>query len=265
MGSMHRIRVVAIGSEADMVRLNRTLLLNGGWLREPEDRPPYTLAELYAQVRQRAEWETGDSFLYAMLSGTPFGEAEPGARYDLIRADEDLWAACFTYDSAERFQGEDWLRLHNRCDRLPMFALHADADFAGDKGEIIFTNGMMREGWARMAEGWLWLTDQYEAGLSPEEAVRRLERLEKAMAREDWDQSVPELLESCMENLRSVEAAGNVTAAMLEECLARQDYALFLERQAALADTLLWDTARNARYLAVLRQDLDAWRAAHGS
>lgn len=265
MGSLHRIRVVAVGSEADMIRLNRTLLLHGGWLREPEDRPPYTLEELFAQVRQRAEWETGDSFLYAMLADAPYGEAEPGARYDLARVDEDLWAACFAYDSAARFQGEDWLQLHNRCDQVPMFALQADQDFAGDKGEIIFTNGTMRERWERMAEGWLWLIDQYEAGLSPEEAVRRLERLERAMAREDWDQSIPELLESCMENLRRMEQAGRVTAGAMDDCLARRDYLGCLERQAALADTFLWDVARNARNLAVLRQDLDAWNAAHGS
>lgn len=267
MGSLHRIRVVAVGSEADMLRLNRTLLANGGWLHDPEDRPPYTLEELYAQVRQRAGWESGgsDAFLYSMVADTPYGEAEPGARYDMLQVDGDLWAACFTYDSGARFQGEDWLQLHLRCDRLPLFVLHADQSFAGDKGYVMLTNGALRENWDRMAEGWLWLIDQYEEGLSPEEAVRRLEEVQRAMAREDWDQSVPELLESCMANLRAIEAEGAVTAQRLAERLERQDYAGCFELQAALADALLWDTARNARHLAVLRQDLDAWQQAHGS
>lgn len=43
MPVVHRVRLVAVGDESDMITLNRVMLENGGLLEEPEDRPPYTL------------------------------------------------------------------------------------------------------------------------------------------------------------------------------------------------------------------------------
>ena len=54
MATLHRTRLVAIGCEEDMQRLCRVLLENVDRYEEPEDRQPYTLEELYAQVRKCA-------------------------------------------------------------------------------------------------------------------------------------------------------------------------------------------------------------------
>ena len=44
MGKLHRARVVAVGSQQDMLRMVRAMLDNGDWLHEEEEyTPPETL------------------------------------------------------------------------------------------------------------------------------------------------------------------------------------------------------------------------------
>lgn len=264
MASIHSIRVAAVGNEADMIRLNRVLLSNGGWLNDPDDRPPYSLQELYEQVHEHALWESGNTgtFLYDMLTELPYGQAEGGARYEINRVDADLYVALFIYRSADHFQAEDWLRLHERCDRLPMFVLQAEQNFGGDKGGLVITNGQEQEDWSRMAESWLWLTDGYEAGLSPEEAVQRLREVAASMAREEWEQTIPELLQNCMDNLHAVEEHSHVTGEQLAQCLEVRDFNGLFALQSALADAYLWDVDRSVKYQAILQGCLEAWNKA---
>ena len=264
MGTLHKIRVAAVGNEADMLRLNRALLDNGGWLHEPKDRPPYKVQELFEQVQEHARWESGDTFLYSMIGIPTFGKAESGARCEQMQVANDLWVTVFSYSSTEPFQPGDWMRLHLQCDRLPLFVLQADERFSGDKGELIFSNGQMHEDWSRMAESWLWLVDEYEAGLTPEETVTRLKKVQRFLEQEDWAQSVTELLQSCMDNLREIALRGQVTDDMLNACLEHQDYEGFFALESAVADACLWDAPREKKYSAILSECMRAWCEAEG-
>ena len=267
MSVLHRIRVAAVGSKTDMIRLNRVLLTNLKVLEEPDDRPPFTLRELKEQVEAEVQWQTGDGsgFLYEMIGRRHYGEALDGSRYELIQMDRDLWTALFTYESGFRLQTDDWLQLHLQCEKLPMFILHATNDFSLDKGYVCISNGEVREEWDRMAETWLWLVEEYCTGMDPESAVRHLERLEKVMVREDWNQTVEQLLESCEENLQEVMRARDLIDtdkyAQAEEA---GDWVRLYEMQKLLADAQLWDIRRSTIYLACLKQDREAWQEAHG-
>lgn len=51
MGKLHRARVVAVGSQQDMLRMVRAMLDNGDWLHEEEEyAPPETLQRRLEQV-----------------------------------------------------------------------------------------------------------------------------------------------------------------------------------------------------------------------
>ena len=143
MATMHRARVVAIGEEKDMLQLCRVMLHNCGE-EEPEEGPPLKLEELLAQIQRRAQEEGGPGcgFYYGMVSPLHYGQAEADTcRMRLRQEPCGLWTATFAYDSDEAFQQEDWLRLHNACDRLPMLALRASWDFARAKGMLIYSGG----------------------------------------------------------------------------------------------------------------------------
>jgi len=262
MATLYRARVCAVGDAEDMLRLNRALLKNRDWLEEPEDRPPMKLEALVEQVRRHAQWEGDDhdEFLYEMIAPVPYGEANAGScRYTLRQEPCGLWTACFAYESDTAFQGEDWLALHKRCDRIPMMAMRAAWDFARDKGLMIFTGGHIQEDWSLMAEAWLWLIQQYECGYPPEEAIRRLEKLGETMEREDCDLSVAELLRSCMDNLRRLGDVGDITPEALEGAKARRDFEALFDMQMRVAASALWETEHNARWIACLEATLQAW------
>jgi len=116
--------------------------------------------------------------------------------------------------------------------------------------------------WSRMAESWFWLIDEYEAGLPPEETLARLKQIQQAMAREDWAQSVGDLLQSCMDNLREVTLRSQVSSDMLNDCLKNQDFEGFFALESAAADAFLWDAAREKKYSAILAECLRVWREA---
>jgi len=86
MPNLHRARVVAIGTEADMLRLNRALLNNMDALEDIEDGPAPTLEDIYQQVRKTAQYEGAQdsTFLYDMIVPSPYGDAEDeSCRYTL--------------------------------------------------------------------------------------------------------------------------------------------------------------------------------------
>ena len=199
MGKLHRARVVAVGSQQDMLRMVRAMLDNGDWLHEEEEyAPPETLQRRLEQVARHARWEGGEfcGFLAEMISPNPYGELIPErSRFHVAEHPCGLWTALFAMDSEDAFQPEDWLKLHERSGRMPFFAIHADEDFALDKGGVIFTGGAYHEDWNLMGEIWLWLQRQYYAGRSPEEITQALKRLDTVLARE-WDQDARTLCDS---------------------------------------------------------------------
>lgn len=265
MPTLYRARVTAVGDEADMIRLCRALLRSCDWLQEPDDRPPYTLNELREQVRERARQECGGSceFYYGMVAPRVFGQAQDDTcRLTLRQKDCGLWTATFAYDSDEPFQPEDWLKLHRACDRLPMLALRACEDYARDKGMVIYSGGMMRESWERMDQCWLYLMAQYECGYPPEEAVRQLAKLEKILTLEDSETTVAALLRGCADHLRAVAERTSDPALLTEEmarCRESRDYEGLFALQCHVAETDLWETEHNARFLACLEAVEEAW------
>lgn len=265
MPNLHRARVVAIGTEADMIRLNRALLNNLDALEEPEDSPAPTLEELYHQVQHTAQYEGSQdsTFLYSMIAANPFGDAEDeSCRYIMRKEPCGLYTACFAYEGETAFQAEDWLALHMQCGRLPMLALRASWDFALDKGMVIISGGHIHDNWDRMAESWLWLLHQYEFGYPPEEAVARLKKLEATLEREDFDMSIAELLESCVENLEYLGNTSDITHESLLDARDQKDFALLFEMIARIGETALWETEHNARWIACLEAVQEAWQEA---
>lgn len=272
MAKLYRARVAAVGTEADMLRLNRALLDNLDIIDEEdedEDAPaPRTLQETFEQLREYARCEGGqdDEFLYGMVTTMPYGDADEGScRYTLQQHPCGLWTACFAYESSSTpFQSEDWQRLHLKCDRIPMLALRAGWDFGQDKGMLLITGGRVHDDWDRMAECWLWLMQHYEFGYPPEEAVERLRRLEETLEREDFDMSVEELLDSCIENLRQLADVEDITPEALQQAWRGRAFAELFTMMARICETALWETQHNDRWIACLEAVRDAWLEAQG-
>lgn len=270
MATLHRVRVVAVGSEKDMGRLCRVLLTNCDWLPPEDERPEFTVSELKDLIEDyiKVNGTPFDTFSYEMIAPMRFGDAEPGTCRLTIREENcGLWTACFSYDSQSVFQIHEWLDLHERCGRMLMVAQRASWDFGLDKGEIILTGGETLDDWNGMNECWLWLIPQYECGYPPEEAVKRLEKLSMTMEREECDMSISELLRSCMDNLNAiameVEDPEAVKASM-RACVERRDFAGLLEMQHMVAESVLWETEHNAKWLACLETVLNAWKEYSG-
>lgn len=261
MARLHRARVTAVGSEQDMLRMAHVMLENGDWLSEEEDGPVPTLEALLALVTRRSHWENGEScgFLDRMIAPRPFAQFVPDScRMEVQRQACGLWTATFAFDSWDDFQSEDWLQFHLRCDRMPMFALHAGEEFAMEKGGVVFTGGAYHEEWGLMAETWLWLFHQYFAGTPTEEMPQTLKRFNALLARE-WDQDAHTLLRSCLTYLQQVAAAkARVTAEALQEAKEQQNFAELFNMQRTIADGELWETEHIAMWAACLKNGLQA-------
>ena len=265
MSNLYRVRVAAVGGEEAMSSLLRVMLRNIEALDEPDDRPPFSLKELHAALLQHAAWELGEgeTFDYATVAPHPFGEAEPEARFELLTLPGGLLAASFAYESADRFQPEDWLSLHRASGRVPMFAIYAGDTFDMDKGGMVFSAGQAMEDWNRMAEVWFWLRKGFEIGRTPEEIPDKLAKIADTLEREMWDQSVGELLTSCAALLDYAEAGRNVTPAMIREAAEARDFGRVFALTAQAADSVLFDAQHAALYRACLKQDIDRWRQVH--
>ena len=265
MAMRHCARVCAVGTEADMRLMCQVMLDNIDYWEEPVDRPPYTLKELQEQLHHavRENGPETDGFLYEMISPKRYGSAETGTLR--LRIDQDgcgLWYACFAYESTSPFQTRERMDLHKRCDRLLMVALRASEDLGGENGEVIFTGGETLDNWDSMVECWMWLMEQYECGYPPEEAVRRLDRLQATLEAEEYDMSVDELLLSCERNLSAIELDDEDSAGLkqgIEMAVSRRDYSRLLEYCHAVAEAALWETEHNAKWLACISTIREAW------
>ncbi len=263
---LHRARVAAIGSEEDMLAICRTMLANCDWLEMPEDRPPYSLPELLEQVHQHAEELGGaeSEFYYGMVARYTYGDAiNQTCRLQIALQPSGLWTACFHYDSETPFQSEDWLYLHEHSRRVPMLAIHACEDFGADKGMTVFTGGQVMDEWSHMAEIWLWLMEQYEIGNPPEEAVQHLRKLAEIMKKNDFDMTVPELLQACIDHLHDIDAhtkQPEQLRLLMDECAAKHDYQGLFVVQCQVAETVLWDAVHNHLWLANLESILAEWQ-----
>ncbi len=265
MAMLHRARVCAIGSEADIRRLFTQMLDNYGYWDPDEERPRHSLQELLALVEQVSAEDggAGDTFLYGMISVSPYGDAIPTTcRLTLQQGPGGLWLAVFAYDSDHRFQSHDWRDLHRRCGNVLMLAQRASEDFALEKGEVLFAGDQVQEIWDHMEECWLWLIQEYGAGSPTEDALEQMELLEQVMREEEYDTDIPTLLAGCVENLESI-AADNADpealGAALRDAMGARDFPRVLNILCTLAEAALWETQHNARWLACLNALREAW------
>ena len=265
MANLHRARVCMVGSEQDMETLCRVLLSNYCEATDEEEILPQGVPELQERIRAiaRRDGAEFDTFLYHMISDVRFGSAEQGTlRLEIRQQPCGLWTACFAYDSQSPFQVHEWLNLHKQCGRILTVIQRASWDFGAEKGELILTGGQTLDNWDGMGECWMWLIHQYEYGYPPEEAVERLQKLEATLLREDFDMTVEELLLSCEENLQAVALVVQDPEEVrreLENARAANDFPALADAQHAVAESVLWDTERNARWLATLREVRDLW------
>lgn len=253
MGNLYHARVAAVGNEGDMRRLCQAMLRNAGW----DDDMPASLDALTAAIRRHAAEEAGPDcgFLYEMIARRAYGDAEEDACRFAIRRDPcGLWVALFAYESATPFQPEDWLRLHVQCDRLPMLALRACDDFDRDKGLMVFSGGYVQEEWSHMEECWLWLVTRYGES-DPEEALRRLTRLQRLLEDEEDDLTVPALLARCGRFLQSLHdrADADAVQAQLTQAVQNRDYQTLFGLHCLIAQAALWEADQAPRWLACLK------------
>ena len=267
MATLNRARVCTIGSQEDMVRLCRLLLDHCQWFdEEDDDHPDLSLEQLIALIGKHARLEGGDesTFCYPMVTAHPYGDAVASTcRMTIRRHPTGLYLALFSYDSETPFQYEDWLHLHRQCGGLLMAAMYADWDFGLEKGMKIFVGGKAHDEWSRMAEVWMWLIAEYEVGYPPEESVERLRKLRRTFEREEFDMTVAETLQACIDNLTEL---GDMTAdpdAMAEEisrCREEKDFDALTDLYLLTASSVLWETAHNALWIANLKAAMARWQ-----
>lgn len=250
MARTYRARVAAVGSEADMALLCRAMLENARY----EEEPPRHLDGLTEAIRRLAAEEGGPDcgFLYEMITRRTHGSAEEDTcRFTVRQEPSGLWTALFCYDSQTPFQPEDWLRLHARCNRLPMLILRACEDFDREKGLLALTGGRVQEEWSRMEECWLWLMTRYGEART-EETGRQLMRLSRLMEDEEYELSVHELLTRCgrfLTRLRERTADAELLRAQLTDAANARDYQTLFSLQCLIAEAALWEAEQADRWL----------------
>lgn len=267
----NRARVCTLGTQADMIRLCRTLLDNCQWFDEPEDNTPdLTLEQLQAIIAKHARAEGGEqsTFCYEMVDERTYGDAiNATCRLSIRQHPTGLYLALFTYDSDTPFQPEDWAHLHLKLRMLPMLALYANDDFTLENGMKLIVGGRIGDDWGAMGAAWLYLIGQYEEGYPPEEAVLRLRKLRATIEREDLDQDIADLLEGCISRLGDLECETHDTEALvrlMQESRAAKDYESLMNLYLLLIEAELWDIPRYDRHMACLQSINTAWRAAEG-
>ena len=266
MSTNYRARVCAVGTEADIRRLLAVLLDNYGALESDDDRPLPAASSLADEIRRiaAADGGEGDTFLYEMVAYKRYGEALPSTcRLSVRPAGQHLWTALFCYQSEYAFQVHDWLELHKRSGRVPMLALRAADDLTLDKGGVAFLGGSVSESWDAMLETWLWLIKEYYSGRPTEEAVASLERVERLLRDEEYDQNVADLLASCEMNLQAVLPEPEVWDAKLAEAQEKQNFGEAAVLRLRWAEAALWETEHIAKWQACLSALRDAWSQAH--
>ena len=74
--------------------------------------------------------------------------------------------------------------------------------------------------------------------------------------------SVEELLDSCIENLQQLGDTEDITPEALQQLWRNREFAELFTMMARVAETALWETEHNARWIACLEAVRDAWLAA---
>lgn len=266
MAELHRARACMVGGEDDMYAVLRAMLRACGEWNDDEEAPPMKMEDMLRAIRRVSKLENGDEdgFVYEMVCPAPYGSAEGSTtRFEVTQHPCGLWTALFCWDSYQPFQPEDWLSLHRRSGRVPVVALYASHAFALEKGAALLSNEQMLDSWDTMNELWLWLIARYECGYPPEEAVARLKKLQVTMEQEGCEVTVEELLESCEDNLRelgrAVEDQAQLAAA-LEEAARAGNWREYLACEIHVAESALWETEHNQKWLAQLEAVRAAWR-----
>mgnify|MGYP006873013361 CR=1 FL=1 len=247
-----------------MKNMLHRMLFNSAYFEEKEI--PGTLQGLEERVRERARQDgaSGDSFLYEMIAQRRYADAEMGTqRMEIKKQVADLYTACFSYDSLQDFQVHDWLELNSHIGFPLMVVLRAAEDFTLEKGEVVICEGQVQDNWDHMSECWMWLMEQYECGMPPEEAVSRLKRLEKVLRDEEYDTDVRDLLESCLSHLHALSLAmqdrGELETA-LSNSLASGNFLRRVELEYMICEAVLWETQHLPKWEASLLAVMDAWK-----
>ncbi|MBQ9324340.1 MAG: hypothetical protein IJ246_01070 [Clostridia bacterium] len=267
MSMVHRARVCIIGSEEIMIRMCKRLLLNCAYFDEFD--VPETLDMLKEQVltHAREDGASGDTFLYEMIAPRRYADALPGScRMEIVQQMEGLYTACFAYDSSQDFQVHDWLDLHTHIGQPMCVILRASEDFTLEKGEILLQAGHAQDNWDRMCECWLYLMQQYECGLPPEEGMEALRALGQTMEEEEYDMDIPMLLESCLSMLQGLQMTVTDKPALqkaMQEAKEKPDFMRLSELEYVLCESVLWESQHLAKWQASLETLLDAWRSSH--
>ena len=250
---MYHARIAAVGSEAAMRLLCQSMLHNASY---HGDLPGGAVALAETVCRHAAEEAGPDcGFLYEMVTRRAYGSAEEDTcRFTVRHEPCGLWTALFSYESDTPFQVEDWLRLHNQCDRLLMLILRASDDFDREKGMLALSGGYVQENWSHMGECWLWLTTRYGEADS-EGTVRRLIRLQRLLEDEEEELTVPALLRRCANMLQILHANTSDTDVLRQrvtDAIQQRDYQALFALQCMIAQTALWETDQTDHWLQCL-------------
>lgn len=263
----YHIRVCAVGSGEDIDALLRVMLRN---CCELEDDPDGLDAmprrnDMVDTIHRLTERDSGneEGFQYDMITPEPFGRSDAASSRFSVREEScGEWSVCFDYHSADAFQADDWLRLHMRSNMLQLTVQYACDDFAREKGCALIAGGKVMDNWACMAEVWFWLILQYTSGETPEGVVEQLTKVEDVMMQEDFDMPPEELLCACETNLRRIDeqmARPEELRSALDEARAQGDWGRIASLRVSIAESILWETERNPKWLACLEAARLAW------
>ena len=199
-----------------------------------------------------------------------YGEALPSTcRLSVRPAGQHLWTALFCYQSEYAFQVHDWLELHKRSGRDArqghfVLARHIPPlPQVPERRQGRMVGGSVSESWDAMLETWLWLIKEYYSGRPTEEAVASLERVERLLRDEEYDQNVADLLASCEMNLQAVLPEPEVWDAKLAEAQEKQNFGEAAVLRLRWAEAALWETEHVAKWQACLSALRNAWSQAH--
>ena len=87
------------------------------------------------------------------------------------------------------------------------------------------------------------------------------------MEREEFDLTIAELLQSCIDNLEDLAAHTSqpeMLAGLMRQCREEKDYEGLFMVQCRIAETVLWESEHHDRWVACLEAVREAWIEAEG-
>ena len=266
MGRLSRIRLCAVGAEAEIRRL--LLAMADRSDLDAEDPRSMNTAELAEALRRFSLEETHGmgSFLYDMIARRRYGSALGGCGQ--MRVDNpagDLWTVLFTYDGDGPFQPHEWLSLHRECGGALMSVQYGSEDFRVDHGRMTLAGGSPRDVWELMDPAWFWVMHRWGHGQDPREVLRILEHVHAAMEDHDDTPSIPALLEECEAFLRGLNGAPSLPllAEESEQALAQGDYQGLAALRFTAAERVLWEADLVQDWLDDVERAREIWMSVH--